>query len=337
MGSQAFGRVRPMVAGLAVILIIAGCASGAATLSSVGGRDAPAGGAVFDGYGTAPEAVPPGYEGPLPAATAAPYRTGTEGGAGSNAAFRDDAKVVKTGSLSLEVGKLDETLKRARAAIVGLGGYVSGSDESNDGDRTQATIVYRIPADRWDDALDALRGLATKVVGEQTNAVEVTGQVLDMDARIRNLKTTESALQAIMTRATKISDILEVQGQLTVVREQIEQLSTARSHVEDEAAFGTLSVYFIVPVPAVTETTKGWDPAGEADRAIASLVGVLQGLASFGIWLLIVGLPTLFVIGVFALVAFAVLRRLRGDRGIGTAVLPPSTPAGPAAPAAPEA
>ncbi len=337
MGSQTFGRVRPAVAGLAVILILVGCAGGAATLPSVGGPEAPSGGAVDGRAGTVPEAVPPDYGAPLPAATAAPDQTVTGGGAGSNAAFRDDAKVVKTGSLSLEVATLDETLKRARAAIVGLGGYVSGSDESNDGDRTQATIVYRIPADRWDDALDALRGLATKVVGEQTNAVEVTGQVLDMDARIRNLKTTESALQAIMGKATKISDILDVQQQLTVVREQIEQLSTARSHLEDQAAFGTLSVYFTVPVPAIAETTKGWDPAAEVDRAIASLVGVLQGVASFGIWLLIVGLPILLVIGILASVALALLRRVRGDRGIGTGILPPSAPAGPAAPAAPEA
>ena len=42
----------------------------------------------------------------------------------------------------------------------------------------------------------SLNGMTTKVVTEQTDAVEVTGQIVDLDARIRNLRASESALQA---------------------------------------------------------------------------------------------------------------------------------------------
>ena len=343
MGAGAFKRVRPTVAGLAVVILLGGCAGGAAVLSNVGSSvgdgvtGAPPVGGVVDGRtGSVPEGVAPDFGGPVPAPSGAPTEVGSGGGGtgGGNLAFRDDAKVIKTGTLSLKVEELDATLKKARSAIVALGGYVAGSDESNDGDRTQATIVYRIPAARWDDALDALRGLAVKVDGEQTNAVEVTGQVLDLDARIRNLRATEEALQAIMVKATKISDILEVQQQLTIVREQIEQLSTEKAHLEDQAALGTLSVSYTVPVPAVTETAKGWDPAAEVDRAIASLFGLLQGIASIGIWLLIVGLPILLAGALAVAVLLLVLRRLGLGRGRRMDVLPPSTPAASAAPEA---
>ena len=120
----------------------------------------------------------------------------------------------------------------ARDAIRGLGGYIGASNTFNEGDdQPVAEITYRIPVGRWEDALAALRslnGLTTKVVTEQTNAVEVTGQIVDLDARIRNLRASESALQAIDARATKISDVLEVQAQLTDVRGQIEQLTAQR-------------------------------------------------------------------------------------------------------------
>jgi hypothetical protein len=342
MGVRTFGRIRPVVAGLAMVIIAAGCAGSASILSSDGGRSSSIDGVVKDSVGVAPEMVPPDNGGPVepygnggpvaaPGGPVEPYGNGGNGGT----AFRDDAKVVKTGTLSLEVDRLDEKLKKARAAIVALGGYVSGSDESNEGDRTQATIVYRIPADRWDEALDAIRGLAVKVVTEQTNAVEVTGQVLDLDARIANLKATEASLQAIMEKAVKISDVLEVQRELTVVREQIEQLSTQKAHLEDQAALGTLSVYFTVPVPAVTEATAGWDPAAEVDRAIASLVGMLQGVASAGIWLLIVLLPIILVVGALALTLAFVVRRLGLGRRPGAGPFPPVLP--PVAPVAPEA
>lgn len=338
-------RLRALAALAGVALVVAACAaSSEQVLSTVGnsvgtdttsaGRGAlPAGAPEIGAY---PGTVPAGGSGPqlAPDASAAP--AAADGAA--SAAFKDDAKVVKTGSLTLEVKTLDDALATARTAIVGLGGYVSGSDESNDGDRTRATIVYRIPAARWDDALAALRHLATKVVGERTNAVEVTSQVIDLDARVRNLRATESALQAIMAKATKISDILEVQQQLTEVRGQIEQLSTEQAHLVDQAALGTLAVEFSVPVAAVTTTREGWDPGAEVDRAVASLVGLGQGIASFGIWLAIVVLPVLVLLAILGGLAWVVARRIGLGRG-GPGYLPPAAPNGPTleAPAAPEA
>ena len=89
-------------------------------------------------------------------------------------------------------------LRTARDAIVAMGGYVGASNTSNSDDQPFAEITYRIPADRWEDALDVLRnlnGLTKKVVNEQTQAVEVTGQIVDLQARIKNLRASETALQ----------------------------------------------------------------------------------------------------------------------------------------------
>ena len=135
-----------------------------------------------------------------------------------------------------------------------MGGYVGASQTENVEDQPYATITYRIPADRWEDALDLLRGLnglTSKVVGEQTQAVEVTGQVIDLEARIRNLRASETALQEIASTATRITDVLEVQNQLTNVRGQIEQLSAALADLEDRAGFATLTATFSMPVVAV--------------------------------------------------------------------------------------
>ncbi len=337
MRRRSIQRIRAGAVGVAAItvalvLLLAGCGGSASAPvgePSVGGAGQAGGGTVDSvggAGGAAPPEVPGGFAAPSAAPSAAPMPGTERGPGGANAPLRDEAKVIKTGTLALEVADLDRALRDARTAIVGLGGYVSGSDQSNEGDRTRATIVYRIPAARWDDALDALHRLATKVVTEQTNTIEVTGQVLDLDARIRNLRATEAALQAIMARATKISDILEVQQQLTAVREQIEQLSTEKAHLEDQAAFGTLTVSYTVPVPAVTETTKGWDPAAEVDRAVASLVGILQGLASVGIWLVIVGLPILLALALLVGLVLALGRRLRPGRGNGGRSLPTAAP-----------
>ena len=103
----------------------------------------------------------------------------------------------------------------------------SGSKESGTGADAAATADYRIPADAWERTLAGLRGLAT-VREQEISTDEVTGQVVDLGARIANLRATESALQAIMAKAARIEDVLAVQKQLTDTRGQIEGSSRRR-------------------------------------------------------------------------------------------------------------
>ena len=236
--------------------------------------------------------------------------------------------IIKTGNLTLQVAGIDEALAAATHKIDALGGYISGSQRSGDDESAYASVTFRIPAASWDDALVSLRGLAQKVVDEQSTSDDVTGDVVDLAARIKNLQATETALQAVMTKATAIKDILTVQAELTTVRGQIEELAGRKAHLEQQAAFSTLTVAFTLkPTPVITAQEQ-FDPSTEVDRASASLVSMLQGLATAGIWFAIVWVPILVFLGIVGGIAFVFFRRLQ--RRTGSNVPPaPSMPAAP--------
>jgi hypothetical protein len=127
--------------------------------------------------------------------------------------------------------------------VADAGGFVAGSKESGTAADASAVVDYRIPAAAWEPTLARLRALGT-VRGQEITSDEVTGQVVDLGARIANLRATEAALQAIMARATRIDDVLSVQKQLTDTRGQIEELTAQKGGLEDRAAFGSLAVTF---------------------------------------------------------------------------------------------
>jgi hypothetical protein len=327
------GPLRIMLVALAT-LAVAACASGAATLSTVGGP-------IDDGnnlYGAeAPEAdTAAGAAAPSAAASAAPAAAAGSSEAERNAVGAvDDARIVRTGTIELQVQEVPKAVGVARDAIRGLGGYIGASNTYNDGDQPIAEITYRIPVDRWEDALALLRGLnglTTKVITEQTNAVEVTGQIVDLEARIRNLRASEVALQGIAAKATKVSDVLEVQAQLTDVRGQIEQLTAQLTDLGNRADYATLTATYRTQLVAVEVAKKDWDPTTVVDEASASMVDVLQTLASAGIWFAIVWLPILLVLTVLGVVIAWILRRLgirRGTPPLVPPALPPTPPAEP--------
>lgn len=316
--------IRPSIARIALIasigVFLAACAGSASApiLSTVGNA------VGDDGAEAAARGNLSGEGGGDPAATAGPMPPITEDGVG---AAVDDARIIRTGTIQLEVTDVPTALVTARDGIRAMGGYVGASQTENIEDQPYATITYRIPADRWEDALDLLRGLnglTSKVVSEQTQAVEVTGQVIDLEARIRNLRASETALQEIASTATRVTDVLEVQNQLTNVRGQIEQLSAALADLEDRAGFATLTATFGVPVIAVDAAAKDWEPRMVVDEATASLVNILQALTTAGIWFAIVWLPLLLVLGVIIAIAVWIGRRLGliGRRHTGDAPLP---------------
>ncbi|HEX5824832.1 MAG TPA: DUF4349 domain-containing protein [Candidatus Limnocylindrales bacterium] len=216
--------------------------------------------------------------------------------------------IVRTGTLELETASLDTIVVAAGNVVTAAGGYVSGSNETAAGDDSSATVAYRIPATAWDTTVASLRGLAT-VRHQQVDTEEVTGQVVDLGARIANLRATEAALQAIMARATKISDVLDVQKQLTTTRGEIERLVADKTELEGRAAYGSLKVTFSLPAPAaVTTAAKGWDPATDVDRATGKLIAIAQRATTAGIFLGIVGFPLLIGGGILVVVAWQLVR-----------------------------
>jgi Domain of unknown function (DUF4349) len=230
-------------------------------------------------------------------------------GTGDQVAIFEDAKIVRTGSLQLTVTDVTKALIGARDAIRSLGGYIGGSQQERTDEKTVATVTYRIPVARWEDALDAIRALGQEIA-EKTDAVEVTGDIVDLAARIRNLKASEAALVGYAQQAPKISDLLEVQARLTDTRGQIERLTAQQTQLEDQAALATLTVTFGTETVAVVETAQRWDPAAEVDRASATLIGIGQALASVGIVFVIVWVPLLLAIALVAGIGVFVARRL---------------------------
>lgn len=271
---------------LLIALVVAGCgagSSGGQALPAVDGeaegRDEGAGTGVggaddLDGDGDAGGGGPDTGEEP----NAAPV----------------DQRIVKTGEVTVEVDGVDSALARVRALALELGGYVGDSRAGSV--EQSATVTLRIPADRFGDALLALRELDGEIVSETTREEDVTTQIVDLEARIANLEASEASYRVLLERAERIDDVLAVQLRLDEVRGQIEQLTAQLETVTGRADLSTLTVTLIPRPEPIAEQSEAWDLGGEVGRAVASLVGIGQALAVGLVWFVVVWVPILLVL-----------------------------------------
>lgn len=209
-------------------------------------------------------------------ALAAPTDSTSTAGGGSGVASVPvvGPKVIKTATISMEVGdgKLAKAVDRAASIAAAHGGFVEGTTTSNEEDgMSTSTLVVRVPADRFDAARAELRGLG-KVESEELAGDDVSSQLVDYEARLRNLRSHEAALNTLMGRAKEINEILQVQGQLFTLREQIEQLDAQRAQLENAAALATLTVDLFEPGAATLTEAEESAPDGVLARSLESAV-----------------------------------------------------------------
>ena len=124
--------------------------------------------------------------------------------------------------------------------VSGFVGQISASAAR--GSARSLTATLRVPADRLDAALAALKGLG-QVVEESQGGDDVTEQAVDLDARLTNARNTEKRLTDVLQHRTgKVGDVLEVEREIARVRGEIERMDAERQNLARRVAYATVTL-----------------------------------------------------------------------------------------------
>ncbi|MBI2866394.1 MAG: DUF4349 domain-containing protein [Chloroflexi bacterium] len=193
--------------------------------------------------------------------------------------------IVRNGYLSLLVESVATVADEVGRIALELGGFVVSSSRQGEGKAIDAQVTIRVPVERFDEALNRLKGLAVRVATETTSGQDVTQEYTDLQAQLRNLAAAEGQLQRILERAEKVDEVLQVYRELVNIRGQIEQVKGRVQYLERTAAMSAIVVDLrpaSSPEPLVRE---GWSPAETLKDAVRRLTTLGQGLVSGLIWI----------------------------------------------------
>src|SRR5439155_13987152 len=145
---------------------------------------------------------------------------------------------VQTASLTLQVKDVGGTFQEVGQIATAAGGFVAGSNFALQGDQQIATATIRVPASRYQDVLNQVRGLGAKVEAQSSNASDVTDEYSDLEARRRTLEATQTQLLQLLGQTKTISETLQVQDRLNSVQPQIEQLKGRMQLLDKQSDLG---------------------------------------------------------------------------------------------------
>lgn len=129
------------------------------------------------------------------------------------------------------------------------------SNTSGTNENVRADIAFRVPSERFREAMDRVRNYAVTVEKEQSAAQDVTEEYVDLQARQRTLEATTLQLQTLLGKATTVDDTLKVQAQLNSVQSDLERIKGKVNFYDTRTAFSAISVSILPALPIKPEST----------------------------------------------------------------------------------
>jgi hypothetical protein len=272
--------MKRLVGVLPVVLFLAACSAASTT---TGGQPGQGGGVTFDQAASKPGVA---IAAPAPAQGG---EVGSNGGLPVPQAFDPTRSIILTANIAMKAADPWAMSDKVQLVATGAGGDVIGLSQSGSGEQRVASLVMRVPSDRFTDALRQLRALDVEVVSSNVDGKDVTDQFVDLKARLTAKQAEEARYNALLARAGTIDEILKIDSALSNVRTQIEQLQGQVNSITTRTQFSTISVSISPSVVPVVTPGGAWDPAKTVAQALATLAAVLRGTADVAIWLLVFG------------------------------------------------
>jgi hypothetical protein len=199
-------------------------------------------------------------------------------------------QLIKKASLNLVVKSIDESTKSVTDIVKKRQGDILGFQNEKPPDpsiRQTATMEIRVPQEQLETTLNALVKLGS-VQNRALTAEDVTTQLVDSEARLRNLRKSEEMVLKIMERSGSIGDVLKASQELSNIRESIERIDAQLKSLRNQVAYSTINLTLQSAVSATqtSEHSLGLRMQETWGKATHSVGELTLGLLGLSIWLL---------------------------------------------------
>ncbi|WP_031480401.1 DUF4349 domain-containing protein [Streptomyces bicolor] len=167
--------------------------------------------------------------------------------------------IIRTASLTVQVKDVPKALDEARTTTEDAGGYIGNETTTRDEEGHEHTrVVLRVPVDRYAEVLTELEG-AGKLIERSAKAQDVTDQVVDVESRIKSQRASVARIRELMDQATKLSDVVTLEGELSSRQADLESLLAQQSSLKDRTSLATITLT-LSETPVKKAAAKDDDP-----------------------------------------------------------------------------
>ena len=182
-------------------------------------------------------------------------------GASGQAVAPTQRKIIYTATVDLVVENLTQGQTKLLNLVKANKGYISETNVGGaSGEQRTGIWKVRVPVENYEAFMAGAARLG-ELQSSNSSSQDVTAEYYDVAARIKNKQVEEARLQELLKRATgKLSEILQVEKELSRVRGEIEQLQGRIRVLSNLSSLTTITISmreikdYVPPAPPTFST-----------------------------------------------------------------------------------
>jgi len=181
--------------------------------------------------------------------------------------------LVKTGAVELDTDDVEKVVDDVYVLARTSGGAVTAENTStgDQGTADRSRMEIQVPVARFDATIEEIKSFGT-YADSTTETVDVTGQVADVESRVRSAEQSISQLRVLFDRATKLGQVITLERELSRRQADLEALQAKQRALEAQTTMSTILVTMRLTDP---------DQPAPDDEQAGFVSGVEQGWDAF--------------------------------------------------------
>lgn len=204
-----------------------------------------------------------------------------------------EQKIIKNGNIKFETNDLGETYTQIISAVKNHKAIIQNDTEGKEYSSIFRRITVRVPSKNFDLFLSDISKGVSYFDNKEISSQDVTEEYIDTDARLKAKKILEARYLELLKKANKVSEMLEIEAQLSSIREEIEAKEGQLRYMQNRVSMSTINIEFYKTVAieegiTVSYGSKIWNAITSGFNSISSFFIELLSIWPFLIILAVV-------------------------------------------------
>ena len=210
-----------------------------------------------------------------------------------------EQKIIKTGHFAFETASVTKTYELIKKSVAQNKGYIQSDETVKYDERLTRSLIIRIPNSGFQPVVDTLFKNVEVFDEQKVDLQDVTEEFVDVQSRLKAKKELESRYLQLLNKASSIKDMLEIEAQLSQIREEIEAQEGRLKYLQNRVSFSTINITFY-------EIKEGQKAPSNSyfNRLWNAVEGGFNGIGEF-----IIGIFTLWPLIVVGIIVYLFLKR----------------------------
>lgn len=171
---------------------------------------------------------------------------------------QQDLKIIKTANLRFATDNLTDNFNIILKATTQYKAYIQNDNSEKDYYSIYRNITIRIPNQHFDSFISEISKGIAFFDRKEISAQDVTEEFVDVEARLKAKKTLESRYLELLKKAHKVSEMLEIERELSTIREEIEAQEGRLKYLQNKVSMSTISIQMYTEIEKGTGTTVSY-------------------------------------------------------------------------------